>query len=97
MDGLVALLADDAIAWSDGGGKFAAARRPVVGAEHVARFVAGVVHKWLSAGEVRIDPVNGGLGLSLHANGRLRGVLTIDSSGGRVAQVFIVVNPDKLG
>jgi RNA polymerase sigma-70 factor (ECF subfamily) len=97
MAALVALLADDAVAWSDGGGKFAAARRPVTGAEHVSRFVVAVVRKWLSSGDVRVDPINGGLGLSLHANGRLRGVLTIDASDGRVAQVFIVVNPDKLG
>jgi hypothetical protein len=34
--------------------------------------------------------------LSLHAGGRLRGVITIDAAAGRVAQVFIVVNPDKL-
>ena len=97
MAALVALLADDAVAWSDGGGKFAAARRPVTGAEHVSRFVVAVVRKWISSGEVRLDPINGGLGLSLHANGRLRGVLTIDASDGRVGQVFIVVNPDKLG
>jgi RNA polymerase sigma-70 factor, ECF subfamily len=96
MDGLLALLADDAIAWADGGGKFAAARRPVLGADHVARFLAAVVRKWRSAGEVRVDPVNGGLGLSLHAGGRLRGVITLDTAAGRVAQVFIVVNPDKL-
>jgi RNA polymerase sigma-70 factor (ECF subfamily) len=96
MDGLVALLADEAVAWSDGGGKFAAARRPVVGAEHVSRFVVAVVRKWLSSGEVRVDPVNGGLGLSHYSGGRLRGVLTIDASAGHVEQVFIVVNPDKL-
>jgi RNA polymerase sigma-70 factor, ECF subfamily len=96
MDGLLALLANDAIAWADGGGKFAAARRPVLGAEHVARFLTAVVHKWRSAGEVRLDPVNGGLGLSHHVGGRLRGVITIDAVAGRVTQAFIVVNPDKL-
>jgi RNA polymerase sigma-70 factor (ECF subfamily) len=96
MHGLLALLAEDAVAWADGGGKFAAARRPVLGADHVARFLAAVVRKWRSAGEVRVDPVNGGLGLSLHASGRLRGVITIDAAAGCVAQVFIVVNPDKL-
>ena len=97
MDGLVALLADDAVAWADGGGKFAAARRPVVGVTRVARFLAAVVAKWRSSGDVHIDAVNGGLGLSLHVDGRLRGVITLDAGGDRVAQVFIVVNPDKLG
>ena len=96
LDGLVALLADDAVAWADGGGKFSAARRPVVGAEKVARFLAAVVAKWRSSGDVRVDAVSGGLGLSLHAGGRLRGVITLDTGGERVGQVFIVVNPDKL-
>jgi RNA polymerase sigma-70 factor (ECF subfamily) len=96
MDGLLALLSDDAVAWADGGGKFSAARRPVTGAERVARFVASVVRKWQSSGDVQLEPVNGGLGLSMHSGGRLSGVITVEVNGGRVSQVFIVVNPDKL-
>lgn len=97
VDGLVALLTDDAVAWSDGGGKFAAARRPVTGAERVARLLAGVMRKWRSSGDVRLEPVSGGLGLAFHRGGRLCGVITVDSAAERVAQVFIVMNPDKLG
>ena len=98
MDGLVALLADDAVAWADGGGKFAAARRPVVGAGRVARFVASVVGKWRRSGTVRVAPVSGGVGLLFERRGRVRAVLTIGSDdGGRVRGVYIVVNPDKLG
>jgi RNA polymerase sigma-70 factor (ECF subfamily) len=96
LNDLLSVLAGEAVAWADGGGKFSAARRPVVGAERVARFLASVVQKWRSSGEVRIDIVNGGPGLSFHAGGRLRGVMTLDVSGDRVGQVFIVVNPDKL-
>jgi RNA polymerase sigma-70 factor (ECF subfamily) len=96
MDSLVALLADDAVAWADGGGKFSAARRPVAGADRVARFVAAVVGKWSAAGEVRVAPVNAGLGLLLYVGERLRGVITIGAAAGRVQNVFIVVNPDKL-
>lgn len=99
MDGILALLADDAVAWADGGGKFAAARLPVIGADRVARFVASVVRKWIASGDVRIAPVNGGVGLVRHAGGRLRAVMTIavGDGGRRVDGVFIVVNPDKLG
>ena len=96
MNELVAVLADDAVAWSDGGGKFSAARKPVVGADRVARFLTSVVKKWRSAGEVQIGAVNGGLGLSFHVDGQLRGVITLDATGDRVGQVFMVVNPDKL-
>jgi RNA polymerase sigma-70 factor (ECF subfamily) len=98
-DGLLALLADDAVAWADGGGKFATARRPVSGADRVARFVASVVRKWSAWGELRIAPVSGGVGLLVHARGRLRAVMTVaaGTGGQRVGSVFIVMNPDKLG
>jgi RNA polymerase sigma-70 factor (ECF subfamily) len=96
MDELLAMLAGDAVAWADGGGKFAAARRPVMGAERVARYVSSIVRKWVAAGEVRLEPVNAGLGLSLYVRGKQRGVITLDSNGERVEQVFLVVNPDKL-
>lgn len=38
VPGLVALLAEDVTVWADGGGKTLAARKPVIGAEKVARF-----------------------------------------------------------
>lgn len=98
LDGLVSMLSSEAIAWADGGGKFAAARQPIVGADRVARFAASVVRKWTESGDVRIAPVNGGLGLVFVAGGRLRAVMTIavEATSDRVERVFIVVNPDKL-
>jgi RNA polymerase sigma-70 factor, ECF subfamily len=98
LDGLVSLLSSEAAAWADGGGKFAAARRPIVGADRVARFAASVVRKWTASGDVRIEPVNGGLGLVFVAGDRLRAVMTIDvePASDLVDKIFIVVNPDKL-
>ena len=99
VDGLLSILAEDAVAWSDGGGKVSAARRPVVGADRVARFVASIVRKWSTSGDVGIAPVNGGVGLLFSRAGRVRAVMTIaaDRSGERVGDVFVVRNPDKLG
>ena len=98
MQGLVSLLSDDAVAWADGGGNFAAARHPVTGTERVSRFVASVVAKWLASGDVAMEAVNGGVGLLFHAGGHLRAVMTVatDTTVGRVQGVFIQVNPDKL-
>ncbi|HEY7909915.1 MAG TPA: RNA polymerase sigma-70 factor, partial [Thermomicrobiales bacterium] len=42
LGALVAILADDITLWADGGGKVAAARRPIHGAENVARFLGGL-------------------------------------------------------
>jgi RNA polymerase sigma-70 factor, ECF subfamily len=96
MDGLLALLAHEAVAWADGGGKFSAARHPVTGANRVARFVAGVLGKWRSVGEVVVAPVNGGVGLLHRVGDHLRGVMTVSTSAGRIQSVFIMVNPEKL-
>jgi RNA polymerase sigma-70 factor, ECF subfamily len=99
LDGLVSMLASEAVAWADGGGKFSAARRPVIGADRVARFAASVVRKWTESGDVRVAQVNGGLGLIFVAGNRLRAVMTVDveAASDRIDKIFIVVNPDKLG
>jgi RNA polymerase sigma-70 factor (ECF subfamily) len=97
MDSLVQMLSADAMAYADGGGKFAAARRPIAGADRVARFVASVVAKWRHAGELRISAVNGGTGLVFYAGGALRAVMTVGAADTQhVGSVFIIVNPDKL-
>jgi RNA polymerase sigma-70 factor (ECF subfamily) len=97
VNSLLTMLADNAVAWADGGGKFAAARRPVTGSDRVARFVASLVTKWTASGEVSIEAVSGGAGLSFRVGGQLRAVLTLaTNAAGRVQRVFIQVNPDKL-
>ena len=96
LDALVEMLSADAVAYADGGGKFAAARRPIVGSERVARFVASVVAKWRGVGEVRVSAVNGGVGLLHYVDGALRAVMTVATGDARVDRVFIVVNPDKV-
>lgn len=98
LGGLLDMLSADAVAYADGGGKFAAARRPVVSADKVGRFLTSVVAKWRSSGEVSVAPVNGGIGLVFRAAGRLRAVLTLAADDAEhVGAVFIQVNPDKLG
>ncbi len=43
--GIEALLADDVVARADGGDRYRASRRPVIGAERVARYIAGLASK----------------------------------------------------
>jgi RNA polymerase sigma-70 factor (ECF subfamily) len=94
---LVTLLSEQAVAYADGGGKFAAARNPILGVDRVARFVAGIVSKWRASGAVRVEAVSGGRGLVFHAGGRLRAVMTVATgASGLVEAVFVMVNPDKL-
>jgi len=46
LSALTALLADDVTSWSDGGGAVRAARRPMHGAQQVARLVMGSAQKF---------------------------------------------------
>jgi RNA polymerase sigma-70 factor (ECF subfamily) len=94
---LRALLAEDAIAWTDGGGKVRAALNPLHGSDAIARFFVGVVRKG-SAEElsVQVAEVNAWPTVV----GRRRGVaaitLSIETDGSRIFAVHVVSNPDKL-
>jgi RNA polymerase sigma-70 factor (ECF subfamily) len=96
LDGLVQLLAADAVLYSDGGGKAPSALAPIKSANHIARFCLGIVKKTPAGMEVRSVRVNGQPGLLLVADGQIWSVLTFDVVDGRIATCFIVRNPDKL-
>jgi RNA polymerase sigma-70 factor (ECF subfamily) len=96
LNGLVRVLATDAVLYSDGGGKALAARVPIRGADRVARFFVGVVKKSPADAEVRHVRVNGRPGLVVLEGGRVATVVTLDIADGRVAACFVVRNPDKL-
>jgi RNA polymerase sigma-70 factor (ECF subfamily) len=96
LDGLLAVLATDVVSYADGGGRVTAARRPVVGAAHVARFLLGL--RRLASADVELRPglVNGSPGLLTYRAGRLHNVVSVHVEDDRIRRIFIVVNPDKL-
>jgi RNA polymerase sigma-70 factor, ECF subfamily len=97
-EGLVGMLASDAVLYGDGGGKAPALTAPVRGAERVARLLLGLARRGAAAG-IRVGPadINGHPGLlATDPDGRLLGVLAIDVADGRVQTVRSIVNPDKL-
>lgn len=93
---LIALLDPAVVLRSDGGGRVSAARRPVLGADAVARFVLGVLRK---NPDVQIEPrlTPDGLAFVWHRSGRTAGVLAFGTTGAGITDVWIVMNPDKLG
>lgn len=94
VDGLLAVLAPDVVLVADGGGVVAAARRPVVGAEAVARFLAAatryeglaIVPMWL----------NGAPGVGVTLGGHLDTAVSATIEAGRVTRIYAVRNPAKL-
>jgi RNA polymerase sigma-70 factor (ECF subfamily) len=99
MDGLVALLAPDAVLVGDGGGKARSIPAPMVGGAQVARALKSFYATSADWG-VRLEPVwvNGGPGFrSIAPDGRLINIVGLDISGGVVTRVHSMLNPDKLG
>ena len=97
-EGLIGLLAADAVLHGDGGGKTPALAAPMHGAERIARFLVGLARRGRAVG-ARAHPaeINGHPGLlALGPDGRLLGVLALDIADGRVQTVRSIVNPDKL-
>ncbi|MDX1687829.1 MAG: sigma factor-like helix-turn-helix DNA-binding protein, partial [Candidatus Promineifilaceae bacterium] len=96
MDGLLNLLAPDATVWSDGGGKAAAARRPIRGAEKVAAFFLGLSRQAPSGAVGWFTEINGEQGFILYEDGRPTTALVPHVIDGRIHAVYAVRNPDKL-
>lgn len=95
---VLAMLDDDAVLFSDGGGKVSAARRPIRGADAIARFLIGVFDKARRANEeitARPTSVNGEFAFDVHRGSR-RDIVTIAiSPSGRLGAIYQVSNPDK--
>ena len=98
MDGLVALLAPDAVMIGDGGGKARAIAAPMHGAARIARALLGfyrIAEQW----DVSFEPaiVNGQPGFRvIGPDGRLVNVTSLDVEGGAIIRLHSIVNPDKL-
>jgi len=98
VSALTRLLADDAVVYSDGGGKRAAATKPVLGASRVVRFYVGLARKSgyrQSPGyrPVRIDGLPGFITLSDDGMPQTTAVEVADD---RIVAIYMVRNPDKL-
>lgn len=98
MEALLTLLSEDVTLYSDGGGKTRAALNPIQGADKVARFFAGILHKAPPGFTVRRTSINGRPGLvGYFADGRPQSVFTLEVAEGCIRTIRLVVNPEKLG
>jgi len=91
------LLAQDAVLYSDGGGKRIAALNPIVGRDKILRFFAGIADKnGIPAPEtIHRIPLNGMPGfLLISADGI--DTIALGIRDGRIAAIYAVRNPDKL-
>jgi RNA polymerase sigma-70 factor (ECF subfamily) len=110
LDALMAVLSPGVTLVADGGGRVLAPRRPVLGAEKVARFLLAVATEERMArflrsvgsepiiADLRVSmaPVNGGPGILVASGDKPISALVFDISDGVVRTIHLVANPEKL-
>jgi RNA polymerase sigma-70 factor (ECF subfamily) len=98
LDGLVAMLAPNAVLIGDGGGRARSIPHPMAGAAAIARALVVFYGQTEQMG-VTLEPVwvNGQPGFrTVDADGRLVNVVGLDIHNGRVTTIHSILNPAKL-
>lgn len=96
LDGLMAVLSPDVVFRSDGGGVVHAARKELVGAERVTKFLLALA-AGRPDGTAELAWVNASPALRLSAGGALVSVMALQvGPDGRIAEINAVLNPAKL-
>ena len=94
---LSALLRQDVLLYSDGGGKVVAARKILEGIESVAKFLFGISRKTSEKWSVaRSISVNGEPALAMPDEAGVYLVLIPCIEDGKVLKIFLMRNPDKI-
>ncbi|HEY7052234.1 MAG TPA: RNA polymerase sigma-70 factor [Mycobacterium sp.] len=98
VEGLIAMLAPDVVWTADSGGKASAARRPVVGAQRVARVLVGLFGFAARTPGVRMKTVicNSAPALVVYTGDHLEGIFTVEVIDGKITNFYAIRNPDKL-
>ena len=96
VEALMTMLAPDATWTADSGGKVSASRRPVVGAERVARAIVGLMRK--AGPQLRADMVtcNSAPAVLLYRGEHLEMVVTLGFADDKITNFYVMRNPDKL-
>jgi len=96
VEGLMGLLAPDVVMVSDGGGVVRAPRRPVNGADKVARLLAGIAVRVEPGTTFSVEIFNGTLGLVARVGGEPVSAMAVTIREGVVQTLHLIANPAKL-
>ncbi|MDQ8734112.1 RNA polymerase sigma factor SigJ [Paenibacillus sp. LHD-38] len=97
-DKLVALLTEEAVLVSDGGGKVRAAIFAIISRARVMAFLQGVIPRTFLGDGHRFTVVNGQAGVVIMKDGKPRSVISfqLDPENQHFERIFVMLNPDKL-
>ena len=91
------VLAEDVKTISDGGEKVSAARKMLIGPNRVTRFLQAIYGKYLpDSTQMEFTQINHLPAITFSVNGSVFRCMMFDIQNGKIKNIFIVVNPDKL-
>jgi RNA polymerase sigma-70 factor (ECF subfamily) len=93
---LLRVLDPDVVLTSDGGGVVTAARRPIVGADRVARFLLGIAGNVKDDQRLETVSVNGASGLALVDDKGISIVIALTVHDAKISRLDFILAPDKL-
>jgi RNA polymerase sigma-70 factor (ECF subfamily) len=96
VDALLEMLSPDVVWTADSDGKVSAARRPVTGAERVAKLLVGLVRVAGESGHVEPATYNNAPALKLFLGDSFEGVVIVEITDGRISHFYAMRNPAKL-
>ncbi len=96
LQGLMAMLAPDVVFTSDSDGKVSAARRPVLGAEKVARLLIGLMSRAGAQYRVELASYNSAPAAIVYRDDRPDSVFMIEVIDGKITNFYAMRNPEKL-
>jgi len=96
MAALTSLLAQDAVSWSDGGGKVQSNLKPIHGQQAVARFWLSVTRKNQRPLTFTLAEINGSPAILFWEEGSLAVVISLTLSAVGIQEIYALLNPEKL-
>jgi RNA polymerase sigma-70 factor, ECF subfamily len=97
VPGLIALMAEDATFWADGGGKAIAVQKPLSGCRKIAHFLVAIRRSRLTPNFVsQVGAINARSGIINTVDEIPHSTFSFEFNGDRIQTIFAVVNPDKL-
>lgn len=98
VQAVLSMLAPEAVWTADGGGKATAARRPLMGADTVAKAVIGVMRWTTRTAGARLDTVlcNSAPAVLAYRGDHLEGAFIVEIADGLITHLYAIRNPDKL-
>jgi RNA polymerase sigma-70 factor (ECF subfamily) len=97
VQALMDVLAPGAVLLSDGGGKVTAARKPVVGADNITRFLIGISKTPVPNMRIEMSSLNGMTAIMIYTGDVVDVAVIVESNNEHVTGLYLVRNPDKLG